>query len=137
MNTTRLPFVVVAVVCALFGIHLVLSSRGEAALQRGQSELAAERYPQALAELEDLDGEAGGRAAATRGRAYVRLGRLAEARAALQSAVRRDPNNWVLQREYAGVLLQLGERAKARARMSRAKALNPRMLLPPGFVDAR
>ena len=137
MNATRLPFLAVALVCALLGIYLAVSSRGEARLSRATANLVADRNPQALAELEGLDGEAGLRAAALRGRAYRNSGRLEQARRAFQTAVRRDPNNWFLQREYAGVLLARGERAKARARMSRAKALNPRMLLPPGFVDAK
>ncbi len=137
MPAARLPLIAVAVVCAALGVHLALSTGDEAALERGQSALAAERYEQALAELEDLDGEAGGRAAATRGRAYLGLGRLEPARAALQAAARRDPNNWLLQRDYAIVLRRVGEGSKARARMNRASALNPRMPLPPGFVGAK
>lgn len=137
MNATRLPFVAVALVCASLGVYLAVSSRGEARLARANADLAAGRNADALAELERLDGEIGRRAAALRGYAYRDSGRLQAARKAFQIAVRRDPNNWVLQRDYAGVLLRLGERARARARMSRAKALNPRMPLPPGFVEPK
>lgn len=134
MSSARLAAVALALVCAVFGVYLAVSSRGEAALERAQSDLAAGRESAALAELDGLDGEIGARAAALRAHAYRDSGRLRPARQALQTAVRRDPNNWLLQRDYAVVLLALGERAKARARMSRATALNPRMPLPPGFV---
>ena len=137
MHATRLPFLALALVCASLGVYLAISSRGEARLGSANVNLLAGRNAEALAELEALEGEAGLRAAALRGRAYRNSGRLKPARRAFQTAVRRDPYNWILQREYAIVLLALGERAKARARMSRAKALNPRMALPPGFVDAK
>lgn len=137
MNATRLPFVAVAVVCASLGLYLAVTSRDEARLGRANADVIAGRNADALAELEGLDGEAGDRAAALRGRAYRNSNRLEPARRAFQTAVRRDPNNWVLQREYGEVLLALGERAKARARISRARALNPRMPLPAGFVKPK
>ena len=56
---------------------------------------------------------------------------------AFRQAVRRDPNNWVLHRDYAIVLRRLGDRARARTRMGTALALNPRMILPPGFAAAK
>ena len=136
MLAARLPFVALALLCAALGIYFAVSSRGEAALQRAQTNLVAGRDAAALAELEGLEGQIAERAAAIRGYAYRGIGRLRASRSAFQTAVRRDPNNWVLQRDYGGVLLRLGERAKARARMSKAKALNPRMPLPPGFVGA-
>ena len=68
-----------------------------------------------------------------RGYAHLNRGELRPARAALRAAVLRDPNNWVLQRDYAIVLLRLGERQAARERMGRAQALNPRIVLPTGF----
>jgi len=137
MDATRLSFVAVALVCAAFGVFLAVSGRGEARLSRANADVIAGRNAEALAELDGLDGEIDRRAETVRGYAYLASGRPGPARKALQAAVRRDPNNWVLQRDYALVLLRLGDRAKARARMSRAKALNPRMPLPPGFVGGR
>lgn len=137
MDSPRFPFVIVAVVCASLGLYLAVSSRDEASLGRANADVIAGRNADALTELQSLDGEAADRAAALRGRAYRNSGRLEPARSAFQIAVRRDPNNWVLQREYGEVLLALGERAKARARISRARALNPRMPLPPGFVEPK
>ena len=137
MLMARLPLILLAVLCAVFGILLAVSSRGEAALERAQTALAAGREDEAIRELDGLGGETGQRAAAVRGYAYRSRGRLQSARKAFQLAVRRDPNNWVLQREYAQVLLALGQRARARARMSKARALNPRMPLPPGFAEPK
>lgn len=134
MLAARLPFVAAALLCGALGLYLAAVSRGEAALERAQAELIDGRGDAALAELEGLEGETDRRAAALRGYAHRAEGRLRPARRAFQSAVRRDPNNWILHREYGRVLLALGERAKARARMSRAMALNPRMVLPPGFA---
>src|SRR5688572_27720256 len=113
MLAARLPFIALALLCAVFGIYLALSSRGEARLERANAHVLAGRSAEALAELEGLDGETGRRAEVLRGYAYRDSGRLDQARRAFQTAVRRDPNNWVLQREYARVLLRLGERAKA------------------------
>jgi len=137
MIVPRLPFVAVALVCASLGIHLGISSGSEARLGRANADLLAGRNAEALTELEGLGKETGRRAAALRARAHRNSGRWGPARREFETAVRRDPNNWVLQRDYASVLLRLGERSKARARMSRAKALNPRMPLPPGFVAAK
>lgn len=134
MIAARLPFVVVALVCAMLGIYLAANSGEEARLGRANADVLAGRGSEALAELEGLGGEAGRRAAAPRGYAYLEVGKLERSRAAFQQAARRDPNNWVLQRDYAIVLLRLGERAKAQARMRRARGLNPRMQLPIGFT---
>ncbi|HEV2061213.1 MAG TPA: tetratricopeptide repeat protein [Solirubrobacteraceae bacterium] len=133
MIAARLPFVAVALVCAVLGIYLAVSSGSEASLARANADLLAGRYAEVLAELDGLGGQAGGRATALRGYAYLATGQLRRSRTALQEAVRRDPNNWVLQRDYAIVLLRLGEREKAQARMRTALALNPRMPLPRGF----
>lgn len=133
MIAARLPFVAVAVVCAVLGVYLAVSSAGEARLGRASADVLADRDAEALAELDGLGGEARRRAAALRGYAYLGTGQPGRARAAFQDAVQREPNNWVLQRDYAIALLRVGEREKAQARMRRARALNPRMLLPPGF----
>ena len=133
MLAARLPLLAAALVCAALGAYLALSSGSEATLERATDDVLAGRHADALAEVDDLDGEADRRADAVRGSAHLGRGALAPARSALRAAVLRDPNNWVLQRDYAIVLLRLGERARARARMSRALALNPRMPLPQGF----
>jgi len=137
MTAARLPFVALAIVCAVVGIHLATTSAGEGQLSRANAAMLAGRDDAALAELDGLKGEAAQRAAKVRAYAYLGKGELLRSRAAFQTAVRRDPNNWVLQRDYAVVLLRTGERARARARISKAKALNPRIQLPVGFQDVK
>lgn len=137
MLAARVPFVAIAIVCAVLGGYLAVRSRGETRLARANAAVLAGKPAQALNELEGVDGELAQRAASTRGYAHFGMGQLRAARAELQKAARRDPNNWVVQRDYAIVLLRLGERPKARARMRRALALNPRMLLPAGFVVSK
>jgi len=137
MIAARLPTIALALVCAALGFYLAVAGGVEAHLGRANADLLAGRDAEALAELDGLEGESARRAAALRGRAHLGLGQLRRARRALQQAARRDPNNWALQRDYAIVLLRLGQRAKAKARMRRARALNPLMVLPPGFTAAK
>lgn len=133
----RLPYLVIAVLCAAIGIYLAVNQSGEATLERGGDDVRAGQAAKALAELDGLDGQASARAAALRGDAHLQQGRYAQAAAELSAAARRAPNDWVLQRDYAVVLRALGRRPKSRARMQRALALNPRMQLPLGFRSAK
>lgn len=128
-----MPYLAVAVLCGALGIYLALNHGGEASLQRAGEDVRAGRAAQALADLDGVDGQASGRAAALRGYAYVQQRRYVRAVAELSTAAQRAPNDWLLQRDYAIVLGALGRRAKARARMQRALELNPRMQLPLGF----
>lgn len=133
----RLPYLAIAALCAAIGIYLALNQGGEAKLARAGDDVRAGHAARALGKLDGLDGQASGRAAALRGYAYQQRGRSAQAAAEFSAAARRAPNDWVLQRDYAVVLRTLGRRAKARARMQRALALNPRMQLPIGFRPAK
>lgn len=133
MLAARLPYAALALVCAVLGVYLVAAGRDEGRLQQAQSDVLTGRDAQALDQVSGLEGEAAQRAQAVRGYAHLGRGEFEPARIALRAAVLRDPNNWVLQRDYAIVLLRAGDRAGASARMGRAKALNPRMALPPGF----
>ncbi len=136
MSAARLAFASIAIVCAVLGIHLALTSADEARLDRANAAALAGRHDAALAELDGLAGAAATRAEKLRAYAYLDTGQLRRSRDSFQSAVRRDPNNWVLQRDYAVVLLRSGERTRARARIRKARALNPRMVLPAGFQAA-
>ncbi|MGH2917212.1 MAG: hypothetical protein ACRDLS_01230 [Solirubrobacteraceae bacterium] len=128
-----LPYFALAVLCGAIGIHLALSQSGERKLERAGEELRSGRYAEALAELEGVDGQGSGRAAALRGYAHIGRGQYERAAPEFSAAVRRAPNDWVLQRDYAIVLRTIGQRATARARMQLALSLNPRMALPRGF----
>lgn len=75
-------------------------------------------------------------AEARRVRAYALagLGRDRAAARAFAVALRDRPSDWHLERDLATVLLRSGRRRAARTAMARALALNPRMVLPPGFA---
>ena len=134
MTATRLVSVLAAAACLALGGFLALGQRSESRLERASDALGAGRPDAALAELDGLKGQAAGRAAAVRARAHAARGDAAAAHRELRAALRRDPNNWVLHRDDAVVLLALGRRSAARRAMHRALALNPRMELPPGFA---
>lgn len=129
----RLSFLAVALVCAALGAVLAVNSRHEARLERANADIASGRPAQALAELDGVGGD-DGRAARLRGSAYFGGGQVRLALAEFREAARRDPNDWVVQRDYAIVLLRAGQRGRARERMRAARALNPRMPLPRGFA---
>lgn len=132
-----LPYVIVALLCGALGLYLALAQGGEAKLRRAGEDVRAGRSAQALTELDGLAGQTSGRAASLRGDAYFDQRQYARAAVAFSEAARRSPNDWTLQRDYAIVLRKLGRVAKARARMQRALALNPRMQLPLGFLPAQ
>lgn len=94
-----LPYFGLAVLCGAIGVYLVLSQGGERKLERAGQELRSGRYTQALATLEGVDGQGSGRAAALRGYAHAGRGQYERAAPEFSAAVRRAPNDWVLQRE--------------------------------------
>jgi Flp pilus assembly protein TadD len=123
----------VAVLCVAMAAYLALGRGDEAQLERAADQMRAGHSADALAELDGLGGQATGRAAALRGRAYLSQHAYKRAAAAFSDAAHRAPNDWTIQRDYAIALRQIGRQSKARARMQRALALNPRMQLPAGF----
>ncbi len=131
----RLIGVGVAVLCLALGAYLWAAHADEADLQRGNEFGLQERYREAIAAVSELDRDpAASRAAAVRGYAHAGRREYERSAEAFSQALRRDPNDWALHRDYGQVLLALGRREKARARMRRALALNPRMTLPVGFA---
>ena len=74
------------------------------------------------------------RAHAVRGYAFAALRMLGASSREFQAALKGDPRNWRVRRDWARVLLALGDRRAAQAQMALALALNPRMPLPPGFA---
>ena len=136
MTTVRLSLLALALVCAALGTYLAVSSRVEAKLERASAHVSAGRGAEALTELVSVGGAAADRAARLRGAAHFAGGRLPLALDAFREAAARDPNNWLVQRDYAIVLLRSGDRVRARERMRTARALNPRMTLPSGFTPA-
>ena len=68
-----------------------------------------------------------------RGRALAGARAFGPSAVAYARAVRFEPRDWAVRRDYARVLLALGRRADAQRQMAAALALNPRQSLPPGF----
>ena len=134
MSAARLVSVLAAAACLALGGYLALAQRSESRLEQASDALAAGRPAAALDKLDGLAGTAAGRASALRAQGHIAQGDLRAARRELRAAILRAPNDWVLRRDDAVVLLALGRRSPARREMRRALALNPRMELPPGFV---
>jgi Flp pilus assembly protein TadD len=63
--------------------------------------------------------------------AYVRLGRLAQARHYFQLAEQRDPNNWTIHNDLAQILLRFGDQTGFQREMARTLQLNPRISSTP------
>jgi Flp pilus assembly protein TadD len=129
----RLSFLAIALGCSVLGAYLAVQSGREARLEQASADVSAGRGAAALAKLDGAGG-ADSRATRLRGAAYFAAGRTALAVSSFRAAARRDPNNWLVQRDYAVVLLRARHRARAQARMRVALALNPRMPLPHGFA---
>ena len=125
----------VAIVCAALALHLAGAQSDEAHLEDANTNAILGRFDEAIAAA----GRADGRTSASRAAALTAYARLAQgdraaAAPAFSAALEREPNNWVLQRDYAITLLALGRREKAQARMRQALRLNPRLDAPPGFA---
>ncbi len=124
-----------ACLCLGFAAYLGVAQRDEARLRDANVRALASDLRGAVAIASDVGaGPARARADALQAYANVGLGRLDAAATDFSRALRCDPNDWALHRDYGQVLLALGRREKAQARMRRALALNPRMTLPVGFA---
>ena len=117
--------------------YLLLQREDAATLARANARGTAGDAAGALAEARRVSRPpAAERARLTEAYALVDLGRLSAAERAFARAADADPRNWVIWRDWARVQLALGRRKQAGETMARAKALNPRMSLPPGFHAA-
>lgn len=98
----------------------------------------AGHYSEAVAEARRVRREpARHEALVVQGTALRRLGRPKSAARVLRAALRVDPDDWSTRRDLASALLATGQRRSARHQMAVALALNPRMILPPGFAADR
>jgi len=122
-------------VCLLSALYLAANDRDADRVRDADRLGAAGDYAGALRVARDVSAPPqDARALVVQAYALHALGRRPQASRAFARAVARDPNNWVLHRDWAVVLAQLGRRAQAGDEMSRALALNPRMSLPAGFI---
>lgn len=121
--------------CVCAAAYLGSAARQERAADRAESSLDAGRVQRAQEQARKVDGSwLQARTARLQARAALALGDLPAAEAFVTQAVRRMPQDWSLHRDRAVLLLRLGRRAGARVAIGRALALNPRLVLPPGFA---
>jgi Flp pilus assembly protein TadD len=135
MSSQRLTALAAAVACLLTAGYFLRQNREEVKL-RTANELGLQgRFADALDEARGIHrAPTVLRALVVEAQAAGLLGRVGVAVDALDQAIDRDPNNWILHRDRARALLRRGARDRARREMARALALNPRMELPRGFV---
>lgn len=127
--------VLAALACGLIAAYLALNATDARRVKHANELGASGSYAQAIAVAGKVS-SASQRGDAVRVQAYadLALGRDRDAIVAFRQALRHDPQDWVLHRDLASALLLVGARASARVEMGRALALNPKLVLPAGFV---
>jgi Flp pilus assembly protein TadD len=127
-----------AAVCLVLAGYLALTARDERHVQRANELGLQGHYAAAVAEARQVSrAPAASRARLTQAYAELYRGRLPAALDQFHEAARRDPNNYVVRRDWAFALLLAGRREGAQRQMARALALNPRLTLPAGFTRRR
>lgn len=112
--------------------------RGERRLASADSALSAGHARDAERLTKGLGGQTlQARAARLDAEAALQMGDVPAAARALVVALRTAPNDWSLHRDRAVLLQRLGDATAARSEMARALALNPKLVLPPGFTASR
>jgi len=119
----------------LAGIYLAVH-REDASHLREATELSEGGFQaKALGEADQVSRRpAETRALLLRASAYRASGRQAQALDAFALAADRDPNNWIIHRDWAVELRASGRRRAAARQMGVALGLNPRLDLPSGFT---
>lgn len=114
--------------CAAIAVYLQLGARDAGRVRAANDQAAAGRFAQAVSTARSVDSTpADLRAMHVEARTLALAGRPAAASRVYARIARRDPNNWLIQYEWARVSFRT-EPVAAIARMRRAKELNP--LLP-------
>lgn len=118
-------------------VYLAVQQGDAERLERANELGRQGRYAEALDEALAVErAPAADRAALTAAYALFELRRYPEAARAFAQAAEADPRNWVIHRDRARALLASGRRGRAERAMARARELNPRMTVPPGFQAA-
>lgn len=127
-----------AAICLAGALWLGGALRDEHRLRSAHAALAAGHAAEAARRADAISGHmVDARARQIEARAALLQGDLRGARAALRRAVHAIPNDWAVHRDLAVVLLRLDRRTAARREITRALALNPKLVLPPGFAPPR
>lgn len=132
----RIPVVVViAAVAIVAAVYLGAATRDAKHVERAERLVTDGSPDAALGQVAGITGRpAGARALSLRARALTDTGNIVGALDAYRRAAERAPDDWSVRRDWAVLLLSVGQRGGAQAQMNRALALNPRLELPPGFA---
>jgi Flp pilus assembly protein TadD len=128
---TRLAAIGASGVCALVAAYLWSAHDDASRTGAARALLHDGRYAAAAQRAGVAPGDA--RAALIEAYALRDAGREREAVAAFSRASAADPGNWIVRRDWAVLLAQLGQRDAAARQMAAALRLNPRLVLPAGF----
>jgi len=130
---SRLAAIAVAAGCVVGGVYLVAAQRQAADLQHASDLARAGHYVQAARAADKVSGASATAARGVAAEALARGGGGAPADRAFARAVKADPTDWTLWRDWAVLLFADGQRARARHQMEVAYWLNPRIVVPPAF----
>jgi Flp pilus assembly protein TadD len=134
IRSTLLP-IVVAATCVMLAALLFINQRQAERLDDALASYYRGDHAGALRQASDVTrAPSRGLALLVAGSSLALRNRPAEASRVYSLAVHRDPNNWVLHRNWAVVLAALGKRSEASREMAKAVQLNPLLTLPPTFV---
>jgi Flp pilus assembly protein TadD len=130
---SRLAAIAVAACCVVAGIYLLGAQRQAAHLQDARDLARAGQYAAAARAAAGISGPSATAATGVAAEALPRGGGSPAADRAFARAVRVDPTDWTLWRDWAVLLYADGQRARARHQMEVASWLNPRIVVPPAF----
>jgi Flp pilus assembly protein TadD len=130
---SRLAAIVVAACCVVAGIYLLGAQRQAAHLQDARDLARGGHYAQAARAAARVTGASAAAAKGVAAEALARSGGGPVADRAFANAVRADPTDWTLWRDWAVLLYADGQRSRARHKMEVAYWLNPRIVVPPAF----
>jgi Flp pilus assembly protein TadD len=130
---SRLAAIAVAACCVVAGIYLLGAQRQAAHLQDARDLARAGQYAAAARAAAGISGASATAATGVAAEALARGGGGPTADRAFARAVRGDPTDWTLWRDWAVLLYADGQRARARHQMEVASWLNPRIVVPPAF----
>jgi tetratricopeptide (TPR) repeat protein len=131
LNDARLVSFGIAAVCLLCALYLGSNYHATKQLEDAGTLLAKGQYVAAIRKAESIDQVPQSDAAeAVRAYSYAALGRNAAARRSYGFAIDADPNNYLLHRDLAVVLLRMDNRTGAREELGRALDLNPKLPIP-------
>jgi Flp pilus assembly protein TadD len=115
------------------GIYLLGAQRQAAHLDDARDLARAGHYAEAARAAARITGASAAAAKGVAAEALARTGGGPSADRAFATAVRADPTDWTLWRDWAVLLYADRQRARARHQMEVASWLNPRIVVPPAF----